>query len=246
MHAYRTPAVVDPEPLPNACVPGGAAPFSPWRHLTPAIVKALGVATTLFLTAGAATLGTITWRLAAAAEPEPIQARAPQAQAAAPAPLVQASHPTPASAPRAASPAFPPHGWDESALALSGPEGTNDVVELWSRAQRIQAECRSVHLSRATIPLRALVSGEIFDDIHVAHTAGPGAPGLRVTALLARSLASRAGLRRGDVIAGINGHALVTPDRLQEALEDVLHKRAALLEIARADGLAVVRVDLRP
>src|SRR6185437_347921 len=126
MHAYRTPAIVDLEPLPNACVPGGTAPLSPWRHLPPAIVKALGVAMTLFLLTGAATLGTVTWRLATAArEPEPAQVPAPQIQAASLAPRVaprgRAPHPKPAAAPRVASPTFS-HGSDESALALSCPE----------------------------------------------------------------------------------------------------------------------------
>ena len=246
MHAYRTPAVVDPDPLPNACVPDAAAPAPPWRHLTPALVKALGVATTLFLLTGSASLGAIAWSLVTAPAHDAAPERPPQVQAAAPAALACASRPAPAPAPLASSPPFYAHAPGESALSLSGPQGTNDVDELWSRARRIGASTHRLRLSRSVIPLRALSSAALASDLHVVPWAGPGAPGLRVTALDARSPAARAGLRRGDVIAGINGVALLTPDRVREAWEATASARAAVLEIVRAGGPLVLRVDFRP
>ncbi len=243
MDAYRTPAAVAPEPLPNACVPDAAAPE--WRHLTPALVRAVGAAATLFLLANSACLVAVAWRVLTApardAAPGP-----PLVQAAAPAPLACTRPPVPAPGPLVTWVGASVHGWDESALSLSGPHGTNDVDELWSRAQRIHESSPGLHLSRSVIPLHALTSAALGTDLHVGYWPGPGAPGLRVTEIDPRSPAVRAGLRRGDVITGVNGVAPVTPERVREAWDDVAARRTAVLEIARPAGTLVLRVDFRP
>ena len=138
-HGHLTPAVVDPEPLPNACVPGGTAPASPWRHLTPAIVRALGVATTLFLIAGAASLGALTWRLAAAAPVrDPVQDGASQVQIAA-APLIGAAEGGSRSraARRVAALLRPRHGRERRARerrVVTSPTGVTPIGPAWFKA----------------------------------------------------------------------------------------------------------------
>ncbi len=66
MDAYRTLALVEADPLPNACVQERAVSVSPWRSLPPWLARALAGATTLFLLMASASLGAITWTVVAA------------------------------------------------------------------------------------------------------------------------------------------------------------------------------------
>jgi hypothetical protein len=273
MQPYRTPAVVDANPLPSACVTERTA--SRWRVLPPVLVRALAAAGVLFLLVSTASIGAVTWTVVTAYPRRAVADSVPPAQAAAPAPFSCAARPPPrpraqrassmrAHTPRdpAMRPPFPPaprplspasrpdpRGAAWSALALSGPVQTHDIEKLWSRAQELRSHGSGSTLARSEMPLHAL-SPEALEHDHLGVVRGvgaAGAAGLRVTALDARSPAARAGLRRGDLVSGINGYAMDRPETLLHAWNDAAAARAAVLEIDRPGaGRLVMRIDFRP
>jgi S1-C subfamily serine protease len=101
-------------------------------------------------------------------------------------------------------------------------------------------------LSRADMPLRALSPEALVQDrVRVVRWTGArGASGLRVAEVGAGSPVARAGLRRGDLVSGINGYALDDPDQLLHAWDAAATARAAVLEIDRpGTGPLVLRID---
>jgi S1-C subfamily serine protease len=126
------------------------------------------------------------------------------------------------------------------------PVETHDVQQLWERAQALRARTPQVTLSRAEMPIRALSPEALAQDrVRVVRWTGAwGATGLRVVEVGAGSPAARAGLRRGDMVSGINGYWLNEPSALLHAWNDAATARAAVLEIDRpGTGPLVLRID---
>jgi hypothetical protein len=251
---YRSPALVHVDPLPNACVPDRAVHAS--FPLPPAFAKALAAAATLLLLMGSASLGAITWtvvttpaRSAPAESAMDAQRALQSAQYAFPlAPRSarrEASRREPA--PRQPSLRQPPRrDPPPSQLSALGPE-THDVEVLWARALRLAAKVPGrTTLQRATIPASAMTASALaHEQIRVAHEDHPGASGLRVLSLDARSAPAQAGLLPGDLVTGINGFALQTPGAFSSAWTGATTAQAVVVELQRGGRPLALRVDWR-
>lgn len=69
---------------------------------------------------------------------------------------------------------------------------------------------------------------------------------MRLLALDARSAPSLAGLLPGNLITGINGFALRSPDAFARAWTGVATAQAVVIELERGGRPLVLRVDWRP
>jgi hypothetical protein len=144
----------------------------------------------------------------------------------------------------ASTPSLRAAGRGGFALAALGPE-THAVDELWRRARERAAEGADVTLLRASLPQAATASWT-NDPSYLRvlpATSRAGLPGLRIVDLGAESAPALAGVRQGDVITAVNGHALVSPEDSARAFADVSKGYALVAEIERNGHRIALRVD---
>jgi hypothetical protein len=252
---YRDPVTVPvdvdllPEPLPDRCIttpqgcshrPPPAVASLPAPLLPPAFARALAASATLLLFAASTSIFTSTWITASGFA----NARHAKAEASAPRafPGTEQLAKRPASYPQppAANHPMPftggPRPFDTdrggSALARLGPL-SHHVDTLWKRAEK----AGTFTLARATVVRGAVAPGD--------PTTWIGEPnGLRVTNVDPPWPVSLIGLRRGDLITGINGFTMGRPE--DAAFARVALGGNALVELLRDGKPVALRIDWAP
>ena len=252
---YREPVPVPvdvdliPEPLPDRCItapqgcaqrPPPAVTSVPAPLLPPAFARALSASATLLLLAASTSIFTNTWIAASAFA----NARHEKAPASAPRALPgteqmakrPASYPHPPAAKRPVPFHTAPRPFDTdrggSLLARLGPL-SHHVDTLWKRAE----DAGTFTLARATVVRGAVAPGDPMTWV--------GEPnGLRVTNVDPPWPVSLIGLRRGDLITGINGFTMGRPE--DAAFARVALGGNAVVELLRDGKLVVLRIDWAP
>jgi hypothetical protein len=215
---YRDLVPLDPDPLPDACVPRGtlpkrcpyAAPLAPARGLPRAFARALSASATALLLVASASVGAITWTAVST--------------------LVAARH----GHAREAPPVLP--------QTRATPPDTHDPDALWARAEWARERYGAPTLVRATIAPGAL--GLATLPVRVAFEKGSSdRPVLRVLDAPEGSSARLLGLRPDDRITAVNGFRLDRPDDALSAYAHLTAGKSAIVELWREGRTVALRID---
>lgn len=223
---YRAPVLVAADPLPNACVPEGAAArcpsctparplLAPW--IPPGFAKVLATAATLLLLVGSASVAATTWTFVTTV----LSAREPRVNV----DDLMFRH---------VGPALPP-------LARLGRE-THDVEALWERARQLETRGTHLTLARATLaPGIVADTGDLARRLYEKSRSWHRT--LRLVDLDVGSPAALVGLRTGDLITAINGFELRRPGDAMRAQGQLAAIKGAVVELFRDGQPVVLRVD---
>lgn len=117
---------------------------------------------------------------------------------------------------------------------------TDAPPELWRRAEKLRAAGLDADLIRAVfsrVSIDHILEGGI---VHVE----PAPGGLRITGVTPRSAFAMAGLREGDVVLAVNGHALTDPEHTL-SMYTYMPWNESVVELLRNERRIFVHVLIR-
>lgn len=127
-------------------------------------------------------------------------------------------------------------GRGDEVLTMTPEESTGKTAasERARRARRRPAAGRSIRLDREELESQMANLNELMQQVRIRpYMEGRQPAGFLVSNIKPGSLFSRMGLRNGDVIQGINGETITTPDQAIELYEGLMEGGEIALEIKR-------------
>lgn len=127
-------------------------------------------------------------------------------------------------------------GRGDEVLTMTPEESTGKTAasERARRARRRPAAGRSIRLDREELESQMANLNELMQQVRIRpYMEGRQPAGFLVSNIKPDSLFSRMGLRNGDVIQGINGETITTPDQAIELYEGLMEGGEIALEIKR-------------
>lgn len=156
------------------------------------------------------------------------------------APIRSEAAPCGASQWRAPSPRPPLAPRRDGSLLASLGAPTDAPPELWRRAEKLRAAGLDAVLIRAVFSRESIDRTFEGGIVHVE----PAPGGLRITGIKPMSAFAMAGLREGDVVLAVNGHALTDPEHAL-SMYPYMPWKEAVVEILRGERRVFLHVTVR-
>jgi general secretion pathway protein C len=124
-------------------------------------------------------------------------------------------------------------------------KGKTSAPERASRTRRGPAAGRSIRLDREELESQMANLNELMQQVRIRpFMEGKRPAGFLVSNIKPGSLFSKMGLRNGDVIQGVNGENITTPDQAVELYESLMEGGEIALEIKRGRRKQNLRYDV--